>query len=195
MKRQAEIHRKTKETDIKLSLNLDGEGKADIQTGIGFFDHMLELLARHALMDLQVRAKGDLHVDFHHTVEDTGICLGEALAQAVGDKKGIRRYGTAYVPLDEALCRCVVDVCNRSYLHFSHSLHGTAAGTFPGELVEDFLRALVNHARITLHCDILHGKNTHHMIEVVFKALGQAMRQALEMDPRQKGIPSTKGVL
>ncbi|MGH7493763.1 MAG: imidazoleglycerol-phosphate dehydratase HisB [bacterium] len=195
MNRTAQIHRKTGETEINLSLNLDGTGKVAIATGIGFFDHMLHLFAAHALMDLQLSAQGDLHVDFHHTVEDTGICLGSALAEALGDKAGIRRYGSAHVPLDEALTRTVVDCCGRSFLHFSHDLNGKLAGAFPGELVEDFLLAVCNHAKLTVHCDLLHGRNVHHMIEVVFKSFGQALRQAMEKDPRRNEVPSTKGVL
>jgi imidazoleglycerol-phosphate dehydratase len=195
LKRRAQIERATAETEIRLALNLDGSGKAAIATGIGFFDHMLHLLAAHALLDLEVKARGDLHVDFHHTVEDTGICLGTALAQALGDKAGIRRYGAAYVPLDEALARSVVDFCGRSFLHFEHDLNGKFAGAFPGELVEDFLMAVCTNARLTLHCDVLRGRNVHHMIEVVFKSFGQALRQAVALDPQRQGVPSTKGTL
>lgn len=195
MNRTAQITRKTNETNITLGLDLEGSGKANIATGIGFFDHMLNLFALHASIDLDLKAEGDLDVDFHHTVEDTGICLGMALAQALGDKAAIRRYGVAYVPLDEALARTVVDFCGRSFLHFNHDLNGKFAGTFPGELVEDFLSALSSNAKITLHCDILHGRNVHHMIEVVFKSFGQAVRQAAEKDARREGVPSTKGVL
>lgn len=195
MSRTAKIERQTSETKINLSINLDGIGKNSPATGIGFFDHMLNLFASHALMDLEVQAKGDLEVDFHHTVEDVGICLGLALAEAVADKAGIRRYGVAYVPLDEALCRTVVDFCGRSFLHFTHDLNGKSAGAFPGELVEDFLRAVCNNARLTLHCEVLHGRNVHHIIEVIFKSFGQALRQAVEKDPRRAGVPSTKGTL
>lgn len=195
MSRTSKIERKTGETNIRLSLDLDGTGKATIATGIGFFDHMLTLFAAHALVDLDVQAEGDLEVDFHHTVEDVGICVGLALAEAIGDKAGIRRYGTAYVPLDEALARTVVDFCGRSFLHFSHELDGKFAGTFSGELVEDFLHAVCSNARLTLHCDVLRGRNVHHIIEVVFKSFGQALRQAVEKDPRREGVPSTKGVL
>jgi imidazoleglycerol-phosphate dehydratase len=193
--RTSKIERKTNETNINLSLNLDGAGKAGITTGIGFFDHTLNLFAAHALIDLEVKAEGDLEVDFHHTVEDVGICLGLALVEAIGDKTGIRRYGTAYVPLDEALARTVVDFCGRSFLHFTHALNGKLAGAFPGELVEDFLLAVCNNAKLTLHCDVLRGRNVHHIIEVVFKSFGQALRQAVEKDPRREGVPSTKGVL
>ena len=195
MSRLAHLHRKTGETEIDLALNLDGEGKAEIATGVGFFDHMLHLLAAHALFDLKLKAQGDLHIDFHHTVEDTGICLGLALAEALGDKTGIRRYGTAHVPLDEALARSVVDCCGRSFLHFQHALNGKFAGEFPGELVEDFLQAVCHNAKLTLHCEVVHGRNVHHMIEVVFKSFGQALRQAVEVDARRSGVPSTKGVL
>jgi imidazoleglycerol-phosphate dehydratase len=193
--RTATIDRQTAETQIHLALDLDGAGKTNLATGIGFFDHMLNLFAAHALMDLEVQAQGDLEVDFHHTVEDVGIGLGLALHEAIGDKAGIRRYGTAYVPLDEALGRSVVDFCGRSFLHFTHALNGKSAGTFPGELVEDFLRAVCNNAKLTLHCEVLSGRNVHHIIEVIFKSFGQALRQAVEKDPRRAGVPSTKGVL
>lgn len=195
MHRTAKIDRQTSETKISLTLDLDGAGKTQISTGIGFFDHMLNLLAAHALMDLSLKAEGDLQVDFYHTVEDVGICLGQALSQAIGDKTGIRRYGAAYVPLDEALARTVVDFCGRGFLHFNHELNGKMAGAFPGELVEDFLYAVCSNAKLTVHCDILHGRNVHHIIEVVFKSFGQALRQAVEKDPRRDGVPSTKGVL
>jgi imidazoleglycerol-phosphate dehydratase len=195
MSRTSTIHRKTGETEITLSLDLDGAGKSTIATGIGFFDHMLTLFSAHSLIDLNVQAKGDLEVDFHHTVEDVGISLGLALAEAVGDKSGIRRYGAAHVPLDEALARSVVDFCGRSFLHFNHDLNGKFAGNFPGELVEDFLYAVSSNARLTLHCDVLYGRNVHHIIEVVFKSFGQALRLAVEKDPRREGVPSTKGTL
>ncbi|MCB9501007.1 MAG: imidazoleglycerol-phosphate dehydratase HisB [Deferribacteres bacterium] len=195
MSRTANLHRKTGETNIEITVDLDGSGQAEIATGIGFFDHMLTLLAVHSLLDLKVVADGDLHVDFHHTVEDVGICLGTVINDAIGDKKGIRRYGTAYVPLDEALGRSVIDFCGRAYLSFSHNLNGTFAGQFPGELVEDFLQGFVNHGQITLHCDVLKGRNIHHMIEVIFKSLGQAIRHAVSFDERRSGIPSSKGVL
>lgn len=195
MNRTASIVRKTGETAVEVSIDLAGSGKAEVATGIGFFDHMLHLLAVHGLMDLKIKAEGDLHVDLHHTVEDVGIALGKALVQAIGDKKGIYRYGSAYVPLDEALARCVVDFCDRPFLSFNHELNGTFCGNFPGELVEDFLQALVNNARLTLHCDILKGRNVHHMIEVVFKSLGRAMRFAVQIDACRSGVPSSKGVL
>jgi imidazoleglycerol-phosphate dehydratase len=192
--RSAKIDRQTAETKIHLALDLDGSGQANISTGIGFFDHMLTLFAAHSLIDLELRAEGDLHVDFHHTVEDTGICLGQALAEAIGDKAGIRRYGAAYVPLDEALARTVVDFCGR-FLHFQHELNGKFAGAFPGELVEDFLHAVCSNAKLTLHCDVLRGRNVHHILEIVFKSFGQALRQAVEIDPKRIGVPSTKGTL
>lgn len=195
MNRTATINRQTNETKIHLSLDLDGTGKANLSTGIGFFDHMLNLFAAHALFDVDLQVTGDLEVDFHHTVEDVGICLGLAFAEAIGDKAGIRRYGAAYVPLDEALGRTVVDFCGRSFLHFTHDLNGKSAGIFPGELVEDFLRAVCNNAKLTLHCDILRGRNVHHIIEVIFKSFGHALRQAVEKDPRREGVPSTKGTL
>ncbi|MCG3119265.1 MAG: Imidazoleglycerol-phosphate dehydratase [bacterium] len=195
MSRTATIDRQTNETKISLVLDLDGAGKTNLITGIGFFDHMLNLFAVHALIDLTLTAEGDLQVDFHHTVEDVGICLGQALAIAIGDKTGIRRYGAAYVPLDEALARTVVDFCGRSFLHFSHELNGKFAGTFPGELVEDFLQAVCSQAKLTMHCDIIRGRNVHHIIEVVFKSFGQALRQAVEKDFRREGVPSTKGAL
>ncbi len=195
MNRSAQTTRQTNETTINLALALDGSGKARIATGIGFFDHMLNLFVAHALIDLELKAEGDLTVDFHHTVEDVGICLGTTLAQALGDKAGIRRYGVAHVPLDEALARTVVDFCGRGFLHFTHDLNGKFAGAFPGELVEDFLLAVCSNAKLTLHCDILRGRNVHHMIEVVFKSFGQAVRQAVEKDSRREGVPSTKGVL
>ncbi len=195
MKRTATIVRKTGETEVQLALDLDGSGKAEISTGIGFFDHMLHLFAVHSLIDLKIKADGDLHVDFHHTVEDLGIALGQALQKSIGDKNGIFRYGNAIVPLDEALARCVVDFCDRPFLDFTHALDGKFAGDFPGELVQDFLLALANNARLTLHCDILKGRNVHHMIEVVFKSLGQAIRRAVHYDDRRSGVPSSKGVL
>ncbi|KAA3659139.1 MAG: imidazoleglycerol-phosphate dehydratase HisB [Calditrichaeota bacterium] len=195
MNRTAKIHRKTGETNIELTVNLDGTGQAKIETGIGFFDHMLHLLAVHSLMDISVKAAGDLHVDMHHTVEDIGIALGDALGSALGDKSGIHRYGMAYVPLDESLARCVIDFCGRSFLYFEHELNGTFAGQFPGELVEDFLQAFVNNGQFTLHCDIIRGRNVHHMIEVVFKSLGQSIRRAVSIDRLRTGIPSSKGVL
>lgn len=193
--RTATIDRKTSETAIKLTLSLDGEGATDVRTGIPFFDHMLTLFARHGLLDLTVEAKGDIEVDFHHTVEDTGIALGQALAKALGDKSGIRRYGSAYVPMDEALARVVVDCSGRPFLAYEAPRGVEAIGLFPFQLVEEFLRALAVNAGLTLHVSILAGRDAHHMAEGIFKALGRALDIAVSHDERVKGIPSTKGVL
>ena len=196
MTRTAEIDRKTAETDIQLSINLDGAGTSDIESGVGFLDHMLDLFARHAVVDLKVRANGDLHVDQHHTVEDIGITLGQAFKQAVGDKKGIRRYGHAYVPLDEALSRVVIDLSGRPGLLMDVPYTRGAVGGFDVDLFAEFFQGFVNHSMVTLHIDNLKGKNTHHQIETVFKAFGRALRMAIEMDERMAGItPSTKGSL
>lgn len=193
--RTATIDRKTSETAIKLTLTLDGEGNSDVRTGIPFFDHMLTLFARHGLLDLSVEAKGDIEVDFHHTVEDTGIALGQALAKALADKTGIRRYGSAYVPMDEALARVVVDCSGRPFLAYEAPRGVEAIGLFPFQLVEEFLRALAVNAGLTLHVSILAGRDAHHMAEGIFKALGRALDIAISRDERVKGIPSTKGVL
>jgi imidazoleglycerol-phosphate dehydratase len=193
--RTATIDRKTSETAIKLTLTLDGEGNSDVRTGIPFFDHMLTLFARHGLFDLKVEAKGDIEVDFHHTVEDTGIALGQALAKALADKSGIRRYGSAYVPMDEALARVVVDCSGRPFLAYEAPRGVEAIGLFPFQLVEEFLRALAVNAGLTLHVSILAGRDAHHMAEGIFKALGRALDIAVSHDERVKGIPSTKGVL
>jgi imidazoleglycerol-phosphate dehydratase len=194
--RQASVTRNTAETQITVSLNLDGSGKADLATGIGFFDHMLDQIARHGLIDLSIQAKGDLHIDGHHTVEDVGITLGQALAQAIGDKKGIRRYGHAYVPLDEALSRVVVDFSGRPGLHMRCDFKAGMIGGLDTQLVYEFFQGLVNHAFITLHIDNLHGDNAHHQCETIFKAFARALRMAAEADPRSAGvIPSTKGSL
>ena len=194
-KRNATIDRKTSETAITLTLSLDGEGNSDVRTGIPFFDHMLTLFARHGLLDLTVEAKGDIEVDFHHTVEDTGIALGQALAKALADKNGIRRYGSAYVPMDEALARVVVDCSGRPFLAYEAPRGVEAIGLFPFQLVEEFLRALAVNAGLTLHVSILAGRDAHHMAEGIFKALGRALDIAVSHDERVKGIPSTKGVL
>ena len=194
-KRTASIDRKTSETAIKMTLSLDGEGNSDVRTGIPFFDHMLTLFARHGLFDLTVEAKGDIEVDFHHTVEDTGIALGQALAKALADKNGIRRYGSAYVPMDEALARVVVDCSGRPFLAYEAPRGVEAIGLFPVQLVEEFLRALAVNAGLTLHVSILAGRDAHHMAEAIFKALGRALDIAVSHDERVKGIPSTKGVL
>jgi imidazoleglycerol-phosphate dehydratase len=196
MSRTAEISRKTKETDIYVRLELDGAGGATIATGIGFFDHMLEALARHALFDLEVRAKGDLHVDQHHTVEDVGIVLGQALARALGDRRGIRRYGEATVPLDDALARVVVDVSGRPYVAF-HADPPTwqKLGDYDVALTPEFFRALATHGGLTLHVDLLRGQNAHHAVEAVFKAAARALGDATRLDPRVQDVPSTKGSL
>ncbi|MBM3388229.1 MAG: imidazoleglycerol-phosphate dehydratase HisB [Betaproteobacteria bacterium] len=194
--RIAEVHRRTSETDICVRINLDGSGAAQLNTGIGFFDHMLEQIARHGLIDLTIEAQGDLHIDGHHTVEDVGITLGQAFARAVGDKKGIRRYGHAYVPLDEALSRVVVDFSGRPGLHMRVDFKSGMVGTLDTQLVYEFFQGFVNHAGVTLHIDNLQGDNAHHQCETVFKAFARALRAALELDPRMPGvIPSTKGSL
>lgn len=195
MERKAHIERKTKETEIQVSLNLDGSGKSTISTGIGFFDHLLDALQKHAGFDLKLTAAGDLHIDGHHTVEDTGIVLGQALAEALGDAKGINRFGWAYCPLDESLARAVVDISGRSYYHYSSDLILGRVGEFDGELFTEFLRAFVDHARINLHLALLHGSNHHHAMEAMIKSVARALRMALCIDDRQSGIPSTKGVL
>ncbi len=193
--RTATVERKTGETDILLTLTLDGAGTSDVRTGIPFFDHMLTLFARHGLLNLTVAAKGDIEVDYHHTVEDTGIALGQALARALGDKAGIRRYGHAYVPMDEALVRAVVDCSGRPFLAYEAPRGVEAIGLFPFQLVEEFLRAVAVNAGLTLHVSVLAGRDAHHMSEGVFKALGRAIDAAVTIDGRVSGIPSTKGVL
>jgi len=194
--RIAEVSRTTSETKITVKLNLDGSGQSRLATGIGFFDHMLDQIARHGLIDLNIHAEGDLHIDGHHTVEDVGITLGQALAKAVGDKKGLRRYGHAYVPLDEALSRVVVDFSGRPGLEMHVPFKSGMIGQFDTQLAYEFFQGLVNHAFITLHIDNLRGDNAHHQAETVFKAFARALRMALEIDPRAAGtIPSTKGSL
>ena len=194
--RVAEVTRHTNETQIRARVNLDGTGVAKLSTGIGFFDHMLDQIARHGLIDLEVEARGDLHIDGHHTVEDVGITLGQAVARAVGDKKGIRRYGHAYVPLDEALSRVVIDFSGRPGLHMRVPFKAGMIGAFDTQLAFEFFQGFANHAQVTLHIDNLHGENAHHQCETVFKAFARAMRSALELDPRSAGvIPSTKGSL
>ncbi len=194
--RIAEVSRNTAETQITVKVNLDGTGISRLSTGIGFFDHMLDQIARHGLIDLDIQAQGDLHIDGHHTVEDVGITLGQAVAKAVGDKKGIRRYGHAYVPLDEALSRVVVDFSGRPGLVMHVPFKSGMIGTFDSQLAYEFFQGFVNHAFITLHIDNLKGENAHHQAETVFKAFGRALRAALEIDPRAVGmIPSTKGSL
>jgi imidazoleglycerol-phosphate dehydratase len=194
--REAQISRNTLETQIAVKLNLDGVGRAAIATGIAFLDHMLEQVARHSVIDLEITAKGDLHVDAHHTVEDVGIALGAALAQALGDKKGIRRYGHAYVPLDEALSRVVIDLSGRPGLELNVTFARARVGEFDVDLVHEFFQGFVNHAQATLHIDNLRGVNAHHQAESIYKAFGRALRAAVEVDSRLEGvIPSTKGSL
>jgi len=194
--RTAEVVRHTAETQIRVRVNLDGTGQARLATGIGFFDHMLDQIARHGLIDLDIEAKGDLHIDGHHTVEDVGITLGQAFAKAVGDKKGIRRYGHAYVPLDEALTRVVIDFSGRPGLEMHVPFKSGMIGAFDTQLAYELFQGFVNHAFVTLHIDNLRGENAHHQCETVFKAFARALRAALELDPRSAGmIPSTKGSL
>ena len=194
--RTATVSRNTAETQITVKVNLDGTGKASLSTGIGFFDHMLDQIARHGLIDLDIQAKGDLHIDGHHTVEDVGITLGQAVAQAVGDKKGLRRYGHAYVPLDEALSRVVIDFSGRPGLEMHVPFKSGMIGTFDSQLAYEFFQGFANHAFVTLHIDNLRGDNSHHQAETVFKAFARALRMALEIDARSAGvIPSTKGSL
>jgi imidazoleglycerol-phosphate dehydratase len=194
--RTAQVTRNTKETQISISLNLDGTGQSALETGVPFLDHMLDQIARHGLIDLDIKAKGDLHIDAHHTVEDIGITLGQALAKAAGDKKGLRRFGHAYVPLDEALSRVVVDFSGRPGLEFHVEFTRPLVGEFDVDLVHEFFQGFVNHAFVTLHIDNIRGDNSHHQCETIFKAFARALRMALETDPRQSGVvPSTKGSL
>ena len=194
--RKARIERTTSETKIAVEIDLDGEGRYDCDTGVGFFDHMLEQLARHSLIDMKIRAEGDLHIDDHHTVEDTGIALGQALVTALGEKRGIRRYGSCLLPMDDALVRAALDLSARPYLVMNADLPTAKIGTFDTELVREFFQALATHGGITLHIDALHGINSHHIVEATFKAVARALREAVEPDPRKTdAIPSTKGVL
>lgn len=194
--RVAEVRRDTKETQVSVRVDIDGGGVAKLATGIGFFDHMLDQLARHALIDLEIEARGDLHIDGHHTVEDIGIALGQAVARAVGDKKGMRRFGHAYVPLDEALTRVVIDFSGRPGLQWSVPFTRAMIGEFDADLAHEFFQGFVNHALVTLHVDNLRGDNAHHQCETVFKAFARALRMAVEPDPRAAGVvPSTKGTL
>lgn len=194
--RQTQVTRNTLETQIVVDLDLDGAGKSTLSTGIGFFDHMLDQVARHALFDLAIAAKGDLHIDAHHTVEDVGITFGQAFARALGEKRGIRRYGHAYVPLDEALSRVVVDLSGRPGLEYNISFVRGRIGDFDVDLIHEFFQGFVNHAQVTLHVDNLKGDNAHHQAETAFKAFGRALRMAVETDPRTQGVvPSTKGSL
>lgn len=194
--RTADVTRNTLETQIRVAINLDGSGKAELQTGIPFLEHMLDQVARHGLIDMNIVAHGDLHIDAHHSVEDIGITLGQAFAQAVGDKKGLCRYGHAYVPLDEALSRVVIDFSGRPGLSYGVTFPRATVGTFETDLFHEFFQGFVNHAGVTLHIDNLKGNNTHHIAETIFKALGRALRMAITPDPRMHGImPSTKGTL
>jgi imidazoleglycerol-phosphate dehydratase len=193
--RNATITRKTNETDISVSLNLDGTGTHQNKTGVGFFDHMLDQLSRHALIDLDVRATGDLHIDDHHTVEDVGIALGQALTRALGDKRGIRRYGECALPMDDAQVRCALDLSGRPYLVWNVTFPTAKIGTFDTELVREFFQAMATHGGITLHVDMVHGINSHHIAEAAFKSVARALRMAVEADPRSDAIPSTKGSL
>jgi imidazoleglycerol-phosphate dehydratase len=193
--RAAEVVRKTKETDVRVRLALDGSGRAAVSSGVAFLDHMLELFARHGLFDLEVSCKGDLEIDDHHSVEDIAICLGQALGQALGDKAGVARYGMSLVPMDEALCRAVVDLSGRFYLVYEVETRRQTIGNFSVELAEHFWRSFAEAARCNLHIDCLRGRNTHHILEGTFKATARALRQAVERDPRVVGVLSTKGVL
>ena len=194
--RTAEISRKTTETSISASVNLDGTGTYKVKTGVGFFDHMMEQLARHSLIDITLEAKGDLHIDDHHTIEDSGIALGQAIAKALGDRKGIRRYGSCDLPMDETLSRCAIDVSGRPFLVFKVSFPHAKIGTFDTELVREWFQAFAMNAGITLHLENVYGANSHHIAEASFKALARALRAAVEIDPRQQDrIPSTKGTL
>jgi imidazoleglycerol-phosphate dehydratase len=195
IRRFAEISRKTNETDIQLAFDIDGDGTADLDTNVPFLTHMLDLFAKHGQFNLTVKAKGDIEIDDHHTTEDIGICLGSALREALGDKKGIKRYGNAFVPMDEALAQVVVDLSNRPHFEMRGELPSSRVGTFDTELVHEFLWKFALEARMNLHVILHYGLNTHHMIEAVFKALGRALDEATMLDPRVKGIPSTKGVL
>ena len=196
MNRSGNISRKTHETQIEVSIDLDGKGTSKLNSGIGFLDHMLDQIARHGMIDLTVEAKGDLHIDAHHTVEDIGIVMGQAFNKAIGDKKGIKRYGHAYIPLDEALSRIVLDISGRPGLEFNVEFKRAAIGEFDVDLVHEFFQGFVNHANITMHIDNLKGDNSHHQAETIFKAFGRALRMAIDIDPNLLGItPSTKGSL
>jgi imidazoleglycerol-phosphate dehydratase len=193
--RTAAIERKTSETDIKLSFNVDGTGVADISTDVHFLNHMLDLFTKHGQFDLRVEAEGDVHIDDHHTTEDIGICLGQALREALGDKRGIKRYANVFVPMDEALAQVAIDISNRPHLEFRAEFPSAQVGSFTTELVHEFLWKFALEARITLHVIVHYGRNTHHMVEAIFKALGRALDEATSIDPRVQGVPSTKGVL
>jgi imidazoleglycerol-phosphate dehydratase len=194
-RRMAEVERATNETKIHVAFTLDGSGQAQIETGVGFFDHMLTLFARHGLFDLEVACQGDLQVDDHHSIEDVGICLGQALLQSLGDKRGIARYGEAIVPMDEALCRAVVDLSGRFYLAYEVPIERNCVGAFSTEMAEHFWRSFATEARMNLHIDLIRGSNAHHILEASFKATARALRRATEVDPRIEGVLSTKGML
>ena len=194
-KRSHSISRQTNETNISLKLTIDGTGTSSINTGIGFFNHMLDLFAKHGLFDLDITVKGDLDVDFHHSVEDVGICLGQAFYEALGDNTGISRYADVVIPMDEALCQCAIDISNRPHLSLTHTFANERVGQFDSELIDEFFQAFVNNARLALHLNLLAGQNTHHKIESCFKAFGICLDKATQLDPRRPGIPSTKGVL
>lgn len=195
MKRIAKVSRKTLETNITVEINIDGSGKSRLNSGIGFLDHMLDQISRHGLFDLEIEAKGDLHIDAHHTVEDIGITLGQAFTKAMGDRTGIRRYAHAYVPLDEALSRVVIDISGRPGLEFDSHFTRARVGEFDVDLIHEFFQGFVNHANVTLHVDNIKGENSHHQAETIFKAFGRALRIAVEIDKRVEGTPSTKGSL
>ena len=195
MKRDADIVRKTRETDIQIRLNLDGKGISSIDTDVPFLDHMFELMAAHGFMDLNVKAKGDIEIDYHHTVEDLGICLGKAINKALGDKKAIKRYGEAIVPMDEALAQVVIDISSRPYLSYKVHLKKSMAGTFDVGLLKEFFRALVNYAGVTMHVTLVSGNDAHHIAEAIFKAFARALDQASQRDERLDDVPSTKGLL
>jgi imidazoleglycerol-phosphate dehydratase len=195
MARTAHIHRETGETNIDLALDLDGSGRGAIHTGVGFFDHMLALLTSHSLIDLTVQGQGDLHVDAHHLVEDVGICYGQALAQALGDKAGVRRYGDATVPMDETLVTAAIDLSGRPFCVWHAEVPREILGTFNAPLAEEFWRAVASNGALALHVVCHYGRNTHHIVEAIFKAAARALRQAIEIDPRRSGVPSTKGIL
>lgn len=193
--RKSSITRKTRETDITLSVNLDGTGASSAKTGVGFFDHMLDLLARHALIDLNISAAGDLHIDAHHTVEDVGIVLGQAIEKAIGDKRGINRYGWAIVPMDESLAQVALDLSGRAALVFNVKFTSPVIGDFATELVEEFFNAVAQNAKMNLHINVPYGRNSHHIAEAIFKSFARALRMAVTIDPRDTGVPSTKGSL
>jgi imidazoleglycerol-phosphate dehydratase len=193
--RTAEISRKTKETQIRVAIDLDGSGKASVKTGVGFFDHMLDLLARHSLIDLTIEAAGDLHVDAHHTVEDVGIVIGQCIEKALGDKRGIYRYGWAIVPMDESLAQVAVDLSGRPAFVFNVNFKGNLIGNFPVELVDEFFKSIATNAKMNLHVNVPYGTNNHHISEAIFKATAKALRQAVSADPRNTDVPSTKGSL